>query len=240
MRTVATLNTKEEIAENIYLLSFNCVIDDDITPGQFFMIKKNISAFQLRHPFSIHRQTEKGFEILVSVVGDFTTELSNISEGEKIDVIGPLGNGFIPPSDSKIIAAGGGIGVAPLANFENFTEDIIYAVGFRSSDKIAVVNLPEDRTVIYTDDGSSGKRGYVTDYLESIDDEEIIIFSCGPEQMLYKVAEIAKTNRLRAYFSLESYMVCGLGACSGCVSPLLKSYKKVCKEGPVFSLEELR
>lgn len=240
MRTAATLNTKVKIAEDIYLLSFNCIINTDIIPGQFFMINKYNSVFQLRHPFSIHRQTEEGFEIIISVVGDFTRELSQLSTGEVIDIIGPSGNGYLPPAGKKIIALGGGIGVAPFANFENFTENIIYAVGFKSSDKLVTVNLPKSRTVIYTEDGSSGKQGLVTDYLNSFKDDQCIIFSCGPEKMLSKTAEIARSNGLKAYFSLESYMVCGVGACSGCVSPLLKDYRKVCKDGPVFPLGDMK
>ncbi|MDP2831500.1 MAG: dihydroorotate dehydrogenase electron transfer subunit, partial [Candidatus Omnitrophota bacterium] len=94
-----------------------------------------------------------------------------------------------------------------------------------------------------TDDGSFVFRGKVTDLLQQqlsvIGHRSSVIYACGPHPMLKAVSEIARENKINAQLSLEEHMACGLGACLGCVVETRAGYKTVCKDGPVFSGEEL-
>lgn len=218
-------------------------------PGQFVMIRlDDVHDPLLRRPFSFFRilppQTrpgrafgEGGFEICYQVVGRGTARLTRLREGERIDVLGPLGRGFWREEGrERMILVGGGIGIAPLLPWaeelagkregrkggakENQPEILLGGqnanrlLGIREMKKLGL----EPR--IATDDGSAGLPGTATDLLErellSRGHEATAIYACGPMAMLARVAQIAEQFDLPCQVLLESRMACGVGACLGC------------------------
>ncbi len=246
-------------------------------PGQFIEVKASSGLDPLlRRPFSIHRigirdtgyvqrkktgRQQQGFVgILYQVVGKGTEILSQKKPGEYLDIIGPLGNGFIYRNQKletrNSILVAGGMGVAPLLFLaERFTEHkstriqehkIIVLLGARSKDGILCEREFKKLGCIVkaaTDDGTKGFKGRVTDLLENllltINYRLSTVFACGPKPMLKALTQISKQYNIPAQISLESHMACGIGACLGCVINTTGGFKRVCKEGPVFNAEEI-
>jgi dihydroorotate dehydrogenase electron transfer subunit len=223
-------------------------------PGQFIMVRID-ERFDplLRRPISICGVFEEETVcILVKVVGHGTEILEGKKAGEKISVLGPLGQGFsLPDEDERAVLVAGGIGIAPLNFFARSIKNnpIKFMAGFASSKAmipLIEINRRALDVSIATDDGSEGYSGMVTGLLESYLDEQInksekiSIYACGPLPMLKKTTSIASERAIGCQVSLESLMACGLGACQGCA--VKKSaqdnathYLHVCKDGPVFS-----
>lgn len=195
----------------------------------------------LRRPLSLHRLiTEDTFQVVYKVCGKGTKILSERKEGDKIDLLGPLGRGFEIPSymDEAILIAGG-IGVAPLFSFaeelKKEKKSIKLFLGGRNKKDILFEKEFESLGIdpfISTEDGSYGEKGVITelleDYLKNLYRSRFTvygerstvhgswIYACGPKPMLKKASEIAKTHSLSCYVSLEERMACGVGACLGC------------------------
>jgi len=226
-------------------------------PGQFVMIRACEQMVPLlRRPFSIHRLIEtesgiQGFEILYRVVGEGTEKLSLCRKGERLDVLGPLGNAFrIPENARSFFIVAGGIGVAPMY----FLTDCLRRKGFdlsecsvfiggRSKDDLLCMNdffTAGVHTVqIATDDGSAGNQELVTGPLERALREKRpdMICGCGPIPMLKAVAEISQKHGLPCQVSIETVMACGMGACLGCAvrkKDDSRNYLHACTDGPVF------
>jgi len=225
-------------------------------PGQFVMLRiPGLSAPLLRRPFSIHRLIRsggefKGVEILYRVVGDTTRALSEIKDGGRVDIVGPLGRGFsIPDNCRKVCIAGGGIGVAPLLFLADFLLEnrvapsgVSLFIGGRSRHDLL---CREDfarlgiNAVLTTDDGSTGDQCLITHPLEiSVrESRPNIIYACGPMGMLACVADIAESHDLPCQVSIETMMACGIGACLGCAVESRTDtgkYLHGCLDGPVF------
>lgn len=224
-------------------------------PGQFVMLKINEGNDPtLRRPFSICGTDEEGaVRIIYKVVGRGTRYLSNKKSGDHISALGPLGKGFKEADQSKkVYLVAGGIGIAPLLFFCQKTgaTDIAFLTGFRTSDEIIDPASTGNKTdnVIATDDGSMGYYGKVTDLLsERIsrnNPDSICVYTCGPLPMLKAVRKICLEKNIPCQVSMETFMACGLGVCQGCVvrsdiSETDNHYLHVCKEGPVFDIEEI-
>jgi dihydroorotate dehydrogenase electron transfer subunit len=226
----------------------------------------------LRRPFSIHSvvdlRTAEGsdIEILYNVVGKGTSLMATWKKGKKIDILGPLGNGFLLPTDmgTQFLVAGG-IGVAPLfilsQRLKTHGHGCLVFIGGKTKEHVLCVEEFKGlgaEVHVATENGTMGFRGMITDMLESFLRDRPNpsgLFACGPVDMLKAIAGIAKSRSLPCQVSLESRMACGLGACLGCVvrargkSPARSGetshqesgipYKRVCKEGPVFDSEEV-
>lgn len=231
-------------------------------PGQFVMAKiSNDYEPLLRRPFSIHRVTGKNIEIIYEIKGKGTQILSHKKPGEYLDVIGPLGNGFdycIPYPVSRIpILVAGGMGVAPLVflaeklkelNTRYSIRNTVVLMGARTKSQLSCEKEFKGfgcDVKIATDDGSAGFKGRITELLERIlrtpypVPRTPLLYACGPKPMLKEVIRVAGRYNIPAQVSLEEYMACGFGACLGCVVQTKNGYKRVCKEGPVFSAQEL-
>lgn len=244
----------DEIAHDIYLMELECEeIAGRTQPGQFVHVRVD-SSFDplLRRPFSVHDAEGKSFKIVYEVVGRGTAILSEMRPGASVDVLGPLGRGFEfeeNPGHFSIVA--GGMGIAPLLflarRLRAETDRIIAFVGAKSSAKlVGDLSLRSMGIEVFTstEDGSVGFRGLITDLfakiLERRDLKEITVFACGPKGMLKSLAGMSSRGGLRAQASLEEYMACGMGACLGCAVKLRNGkYAMVCKDGPVFLLEEV-
>jgi len=235
-------------------------------PGQFVMLQaQRALPSMLRRPFGVFRtgflpadcegQPPKEYlEILYKVVGRVTTIMSTLHEGDRVEVLGPLGRGFDPGSgEAEKILVGGGIGLVPLYMLARDlvkTSRVRLLMGGRSRDDIIMVTEFERLgvgTYVATEDGSLGEEGLVTQVLERKLNKfpNAEVFACGPMGMLEAVRTICAGHNASLQVSLEALMACGVGACLGCVvkgaghTEQTPRYLCTCKEGPVFRAEQL-
>ena len=223
----------------------------------------------LRRPFSFcdvaTEKVQTFVHILYCVLGPATLRMTTLSAGDSVSVIGPLGNGFSVPKNKKTaILVAGGMGAPPLQHLAKVLAadcpDIKIAAfaGAKTKEELlfeAELAEPVGHKIeqyTATDDGSAGVKGLVTDLLEewlarpdSLAAEDMIIYSCGSEGMLAKVAEIAQENNIDCQLSMERRMACGIGLCQSCAvecradGPNETVYKLCCKDGPVFDSKEV-
>jgi len=216
-------------------------------PGQFIMIRCAGETF-LRRPLSIFRLSadKTCLAFLFAVVGQGTTWLANARPGDKLDLRGPLGNGFSIDREIKnAVLIAGGLGLAPLG----FLGDELAALGVRVSFMYGAASahllcpdylLPEvTERVIATNDGSCGRQGFITSFLPEYLTSEASLFACGPTPMYRSLARQNILQNRGTEVSLEVRMACGLGVCYGCSVNTHQGLKQVCKHGPVFKLNDV-
>ncbi|MFC1804318.1 dihydroorotate dehydrogenase electron transfer subunit [Candidatus Omnitrophota bacterium] len=231
-------------------------------PGQFINLRVNNGCQPLlRRPFSIHNITDSSVEILYEVVGQATKILSKRKKGAQVNIIGPLGNGFIyrtPHAARRTpILVAGGMGVAPLLFLAEKLRrgypraEITVLIGARSKQEVFCekeFNLLGCSVKISTDDGTRGFKGRVTGLLRNVlcsksdprrPVRPAVIFACGPRMMLEEVSRLSALHRVPAQVSLEEHMACGIGACLGCAVNTKDGFKRACKEGPVFDARQI-
>lgn len=240
--------SNNELCKNI----FEIVIESNelaslAKPGQFLHVKTNKGLDPLlRRPISISRvYREKGqLSLIYQIIGRGTKELSCFSEGEYIDVMGPLGNGFPVFTGKKCAVVGGGMGVAPLLEL-SYNLDVCDAyIGFKCSTfKVEEYGRACRNLHIATEDGSSGSKGFVTELFKEVKDYDIV-YTCGPRPMMKKVKEMCEDAGVECYMSIEERMGCGIGACLVCACSIeaedgSRHYKKACTDGPVFRAQEV-
>lgn len=243
-----TVVQQVEIARNIYELTLQGQIVQDMNPGQFVHVRVS-DSFEplLRRPISIANiDTEaKECTIIYRAEGRGTQILSQKQIGDEVDVLGPLGNGFpvdAVPEGGTALLVGGGIGVPPLHELSKQLNArgvrTIHVLGFATED---VVFYEEQfsklgDTHFVTDDGSKGTKGFVTTLLEELNPEFDVFYSCGPLPMLRALERFYPEKT--GYLSFEERMGCGIGACFACICKTTdevdKDYVKVCSDGPVF------
>jgi dihydroorotate dehydrogenase electron transfer subunit len=258
-----------EVAKDHFLMSLKVPSDfQAAVPGQFVMIRiKGREEPFLSRPFSINflHPCNDGMSmgILYKVIGRGTRIFSRLMKDAELYVIGPLGNGFSIPSDrKKIVLVAGGIGVAPLSFLADYLkrqenvsaqgiEQIICFLGASMSELLLDRGRMEDacsEVMISTDDGSDGYHGTVAELFQNhIDfyaDNDSAVFCCGPNPMMIAVAEIVKKYSIPCQVSMEERMACGVGACLGCAVRVKSSgdhprYMTVCKDGPVFDINDI-
>jgi dihydroorotate dehydrogenase electron transfer subunit len=219
-------------------------------PGQFAELRiDDTQGIILRRPISIHyidvEKNEIGF--LVQVVGEGTAKLAAVKEGDKVNTLFPLGNGFgiDGVEGKKLLLVGGGVGSAPLyhlgAELKKMGGDVTFLIGARKKEDLYRRTEFEavSRVEYTTEDGSLGEKGFVTNH-SVLNEKFDKIYTCGPKPMMMAVAGYAKQNDIACEVSLENKMACGLGACLCCVEDTKEGHRCVCTEGPVFSIDELK
>lgn len=222
----------------------------EMLPGQFVEVKVEGSPNTfLRRPISINYvDTAKNqLWLLIQTVGEGTHKLAELKAGDKLNLVFPLGNGFSPlkKKGEKVLLVGGGVGVAPLLNYGKYLKDNgaepIFLLGARSKSDLLEQDMFKSIAPVYvtTEDASEGEKGFVTQH--SILGKETFdrISVCGPKPMMVSVAKYAKATNTPCEVSLENMMACGLGACLCCVEKTVKGNVCVCKEGPVFDINDL-
>ncbi len=223
-----------------------------ILPGQFVqvLIKKNSDVF-LRRPLSVHDwDEEKGIlSLWIKVIGKGTASLSELTPGEKLNLIYPLGNTFkIPENVDGVLLVGGGCGAAPLLflarHLNVFGIRPWILLGARSSNEFlhAEKYLPLGNVHFMTEDGSKGNRGFVTHHPllnENIKNIHHIV-ACGPDAMMKAVGKTAGNHQIPCQVSLEHMMACGIGACLCCVVETDNGNVCTCTDGPVFFTHQLK
>ncbi|HZX11225.1 MAG TPA: dihydroorotate dehydrogenase electron transfer subunit [Acidobacteriota bacterium] len=253
----AVITRKERWGSDYFLLSMEAPgIAGKSKPGQFLMVRITNNPYPLlRRPFSIHDHNERNLEIFFQNTGVGTSILSQKQEGDKIEILGPLGNGFHIEDEfkqKKIYLVGGGRGIAPLyflaLELKKENSDIKLFYGGKSSTDLPMApkfKIEKIKTLCSTEDGSSEFKGLVTDLFQKELKVSIpfFVYACGPEGMLKKISEISRAHSIPAELSLESIMGCGFGACWGCVKKIKKEerpvWSKVCEDGPVFNAKDI-
>jgi NAD(P)H-flavin reductase len=227
-------------------------------PGQFAMLAAaerwgggEDERPHLPRAFSYARWRDGEAHFLLEDVGPGTRRLCELRAGETLWALGPLGTGFnAPPQGRRAILLGGGVGIAPLAIWEDTLLDgvlssavanIISLLGFRDGSRAVGSTLLREPHIA-TDDGAAGHHGLVTELLavELERDPHAVVYACGPAPMLEAVRALCAARAVPAQLALESGMACGFGACYGCVVPRRGGgYLRVCLDGPVIDAAEL-
>ncbi len=226
---------------------------ETVLPGHFFNLKCTKGDEPLlRRPISISFSNEKVIEFTVIQKGRGTALLSQLKEGDSLNLMGPLGNGYdltLPVEHALVV--GGGIGVAPQMELTRvLNEKGIYTkvlVGYRGEP------YGLDTYFNYTDDveiasetSIFGYRGFVTDLVDKALTEEPfdMVYACGPQIMLEKVKEICDKHDIKVQLLMEERMACGVGACLVCTCAVEQNGEiknlRTCKEGPVFWGHEVK
>jgi dihydroorotate dehydrogenase electron transfer subunit len=208
--------------------------------------------FFLRRPFSVFDCTDGRIDLLVVELGPGTQALRALGPGDEVDFYGPVGRGFPVLDKKRILAVGGGVGLAPLYYYgfrapAPRPPDYRLLYGARTAEDLFLDRVPlEGEGVrLSTDDGSHGFAGNVVEMAEAELDRESadVVFSCGPTPMMRAAEALARRLGLDHYVSLENRMGCALGACRACVVPTVhvggSPYRTVCHDGPVFDAAEL-
>lgn len=222
----------------------------EMLPGQFVEVRvDNSPRTMLRRPISINYvDYEKNqLWLLVAAVGEGTKRLVELKEGDVLNCLLPLGNGFTIPRrrGERILLVGGGVGVAPLLYYGKFIRQYgaepVFLLGARSSKDLLEIDMFESVGTVHvtTEDGTLGEKGFVTNH--SVLEKERFdgIATCGPKPMMVAVAKFASSAGIACEASLENMMACGLGACLCCVEKTTEGNLCVCKEGPVFDIRKL-
>jgi dihydroorotate dehydrogenase electron transfer subunit len=226
--------------------TFHLVLEGDFPPadpGQFAMvIVTSLYDPFLRRPLAILGQKDRTLEMLYRIRGTGTMLLSQKRPGESIRILTPLGKGFRKPESENIIFVVGGMGLPPILSLAEKAKAGCFIYGAKKGRDMAMLDrintIPKIKTVIVTEDGSSGEQGLATDVLKRVSEcisGDTAIYACGPEEMLYETRAIAETIGARCEVSLEERMSCGFGACFGCVVKTIHGNVRVCREGPVFN-----
>ena len=229
-----------EIKQNIPLTStvYKMILAGDTSaitaPGQFINIK--LDGLYLRRPISVYDVDESTVTIIYKVVGHGTEQMCHMTEGETLDVLTGLGNGYDTSlTGDRPLLLGGGVGVPPLYLLakqliaEGKTVSVV--LGFNTKDEIFCEQEFKDlgcAVTVTTADGSYGVKGFVTN---AMDVDYTHVCTCGPEPMLKAVYKACTTD---GQFSFEERMGCGFGACMGCSCKTITGYKRICKEGPIM------
>ena len=219
------------------------------SPGQFAMIWIP-GVDEVPMSLSSINVKENVVGITVEKVGEATSSLHRMKVDDSVGIRGPFGRGYNVAETGNVMIVGGGIGVVslmPLAEklVRKKNCRVTFLLGAKTRDELlflnrikAILDNASHKTVITTDDGSYGVKGLVTESAELLLTKERfdLIYACGPEPMMYKMFVLSEQFKAHFQASLERLMRCAVGLCGTCV---IGKYR-VCKDGPVFSDEELR
>ncbi len=260
-----TLENKKVAPGHFVLTLSSSKIAPAAKPGKFVQIlcSDSYEPF-LPRPFSFLEASAKRFSILYQVVGKGTALLEQLKKGEEIRVLGPLGTGFSEKTQGPAVLVGGGVGIPPLYHLAQAllrskkAKDIVVLLGARH--KTLLLCGKDFRKLgvdlrVATDDGSKGKKGFVTDLLKNYLNtapKRPKLFACGPTPMLKAVSKISVDSAVPSEISVEVPMACGFGACLGCAIKIKDQktedrgqkaegyrFAIACCEGPVFDGQKI-
>ena len=208
--------------------------------GEF--VNLEIPSLFLRRPISVCDYSDNSLTLVYKVVGEGTEIMAKAKAGDKFDILLGLGNGYdISLCEKSALLLGGGVGVPPLYNLCKKLiaqgKKVTVALGFNTASEIFYENEFKAlgaHVTVTTVDGSYGVKGFVTDVMKNADYS--YFYTCGPEPMLKAVYNTSVTE---GQFSFEERMGCGFGACMGCSCKTITGYKRICKEGPVLTKNEI-
>lgn len=219
---------KEDETPSVATLWFNW--DRSVLPGQFIMIWVP-GVGEIPMSLSV---TEGTKAVTVKAYGSTSTALRHLSQGHHMFFRGPYGNSFTN-AEGKILLVGGGTGMASL---RPLIRKGSYAVVSARNEKelLFAGSFDQDKVFRVTDDGSAGIKGTPVDQLREMDlGQFAMTYVCGPERMLKAVYDYLAEKNIRAEFSLERNMKCGIGICDSCSVDGLQ----LCRDGPVFGIDKV-
>jgi dihydroorotate dehydrogenase electron transfer subunit len=262
--TIATAESNRELAPGYRVLTLNLTQDVSVKPGQFAMLKPHLTLEPLlRRALAVYKvDGPRRLSFLYQVLGRGTVALAQLRENDEVEALLPLGNSWSidTAAGGGALVVAGGIGSASLLmlceELKRLRVDTKLLFGAATESDSLGCGLEDFQTlalpsVVTTDDGSLGDKGFVTAPLErelrERDHQASTIYACGPWPMMKRVAEIAAQFQVRCRVSLEAPMGCGFGVCVGCVVAVntgasldYGSYKRVCTDGSIFPAETIR
>jgi dihydroorotate dehydrogenase electron transfer subunit len=206
-----------------------------VRAGQFVNLGWS-SGPLLRRPFSVYRVDGDRIEVVLKAVGVGTSQLLDMTAGDVLSCVGPLGHGFdLKPGPRRAVLRSGGLGVAPMPLAAREAKElgmhVTWVHGARTKDELCSESDGDD-VIWATDDGSQGFAGTAVAAAPEAD----LVLACGPNRMLAAAAD----RWPDASVAVETYMGCGTGVCLGCAVPLKRGgYDRACKEGPVYRAAEI-
>ena len=247
---ISTVKEVVRIADNVYSLTVALPEPvGEVRGGQFLNISTGDNSRLLKRPFGIVRAEGCDVTVCFQVKGEGTQALANARKGDELSVLLPLGNGFILPESAKnIVVIGGGVGIFPLVPVISGNKDKKFYsyIGFRNRGCACLLDEfgKSQKLTIVTDDGSMGEKdNAVNAYLKDRENVKAdMIIACGPPVMLRALKTQLKEKGITTpcLISLEERMGCGIGACLVCVCAKSDgSRARVCKDGPVFNIDEV-
>lgn len=236
------ISKNEQIAKSIYLMKLRGDTGELTKPGQFVNIA--LQGKYLRRPISVCDYNASELTIIYKVVGEGTRQMSEMTAGQKLNVLTGLGNGYTITNAKAPLLVGGGVGVPPLYGLarqiaaRQIRPTVV--LGFNSADELFFEN--EFRRLgcnimIATADGSAGFKGFVTDCIRKTGIIYDYFYACGPLPMLKALSDC--TGEIGGQLSFEERMGCGFGACMGCSCKTKYGNKRICVDGPVLLKEEV-
>lgn len=249
LKMTAGVVSQESIATDIYSLVLEAPeIASQAVAGQFVSVYTSDTGRLLPRPISLCGiDREKGtLRLVYRKVGFGTAQFSELRQGDKVDILGPLGNGFLK-SDKKAILIGGGIGIPPMLQLaKELTCDKSIVLGYRDEIFLNEEFEPYGQVYISSEDGCHGVKGNVIDAIKEYGVDGYVIYACGPTPMLKGIKAYAMEHGIVCQISMEEKMACGIGACLACVCQTKNvdghsqvHNRRICKDGPVFYAEEV-
>ncbi|MCD8241010.1 MAG: dihydroorotate dehydrogenase electron transfer subunit, partial [Lachnospiraceae bacterium] len=225
-------------------------------PGQFVSVYSGDASRILPRPISICEAEQEGrLRLVYRITGQGTEEFSRLRTGDKLEILGPLGNGYpldaILEKQGRVLLLGGGIGIPPMLQLARALQagggtEVQIVAGYRDELFLTEELAASGKLYIATEDGSAGTAGNVLDAVREQGITADGICACGPKPMLRAVKAYAEEKDIPCWLSLEERMACGVGACLACVCQSTEvdghshvHNKRVCKDGPVFRSTEV-
>lgn len=246
------ITAKKTLAEGVIEMTFDAPrIAKVHKPGQFLMVMNDEDSERIPLTIADSNAETGRVTIVFLVVGRSTFELAEKYDvGDKLfSVVGPLGTPTHIEKLGKVVVIGGGLGVAPIypicKGLKEIGNEVISIIGFRSKNLMFWVDKLESastRTIITTDDGTFGQKGFVTTALEKLHSEEpdiARIIAIGPPIMMKAVSQMTKPWNISTWVSLNTIMVDGTGMCGGCRLEVDGKTKFVCVDGPDFDAHKV-
>jgi dihydroorotate dehydrogenase electron transfer subunit len=242
------IKSNQEVMPGVHLLMMDSPeIASSALPGQFVMFTCDDSLGRLlRRPLSIHQVEGNTVSFLFAIIGQGTEWLARRQPEERISWLGPMGNGFKIEAESRnLLLVAGGMGIPPLCflagNALKKGCSVKLLIGARTSCQVCPTQfIPSGAGVIAaTEDGSSGEKGLVTSLLPEHLQWADQVFACGPLPMYRAMEKEIPLLKKPVQVSLELRMGCGLGLCYACTIKTRQGLKQVCKDGPVFNMQDV-
>ncbi len=237
---------KNKLAENVFSIEISVPeIAKSARAGQFVILKIDEKGERIPLTIAGVGEDKRSIRIIFQAVGKTTKQLSELAQSDKIlDLLGPLGRETELNNYGKVIAIGGGVGIAELypaiKSFKALGNEIYAILGAKTKDLLILeeeIKEASDRIYITTDDGSYGEKGLVTDALKRIlqgGQFSGMVYAIGPTIMMKKVADLTKEFRIKTVVNLNPIMVDGTGMCGSCRVTVAGSVKFACVDGPEF------
>jgi len=229
-----TVTEHEKIARDVYRIALQNNNAASAKPGQF--VNLQVDGHYLRRPISVCDWQDGTLTLIYKVVGQGTAKLTEYQPGQSISVLTNLGNGYTIMPAQKPLLIGGGVGVPPLYYL---AKELVKA----GQKPVALLGYQSQEDAFYGDEFSAlcETKVIIKDYVTSaMPSDYDAIYACGPEPMLKAIYDQAKELPPgHMQLSFEARMACGFGACMACSCRTVSGYKRICKDGPVLTREEI-